>query len=153
MDLFHVLADSLNLDRQKVDGLIARLKHFPSGIKGILSCLQLLLSTQKVFSLEAFELVRRINALQSNSPVVAHLLCWRVLYTYVLCVSLLYHTSSYLDVSVTLWKHRWHVWMNVRCVQWSHCSVPGEQWRRVCVFCVDCMWYLSTLNEMVLTFH
>ncbi len=35
------------------DGLITRLKHFLSGIKGILS--HLILSTLKVSSLEAFE--------------------------------------------------------------------------------------------------
>lgn len=38
-----------------VEGLITRLKHFLSGIKGILSHLRLLLSTEKVSSLKAFE--------------------------------------------------------------------------------------------------
>lgn len=55
MDFSHVLADSFSLDWQMVDGLITRLKHFVSGIKGILSHLRLALSTQKASTLEAFE--------------------------------------------------------------------------------------------------
>lgn len=55
MNFFHVLAGNLNMDWQPVDGLIAQLKYSLSRIKGILSHLQPLLSTQKVSSSEAFQ--------------------------------------------------------------------------------------------------